>query len=152
MKRIYTLILLLSLVIMGASAQIEEFFNRYSDTDGVTSVYISKSLLRMMPDVKTDGVDLKGLGNKLESIRVLTTEDKALAEKLQSDLKKDLKVKDYEELLKVNEGKEKTMIYMKTGKNGVNEYLIINQETGEFNAIQIMGKITPDDIQNMVNE
>ena len=53
MKRIYIFALLLTITMLGASAQLKDFFNRYDDTDGVTSVYISKSLLRMMPDIDT---------------------------------------------------------------------------------------------------
>lgn len=151
MKRIYTLTLLLTFAIIGAAAQISEFFDRYSDTDGVTSVYISKSLLRMMPDIETDGVDIKGISGKLESIRILSTEDKSMAEKMANDLTKDLRKNDYEELLRVNESKEKTMIYMKSGKNGLNEYLLINQEPDEFNIIRIVGTITPADIQKVTN-
>lgn len=150
MKRIYTFALLLAIAIVGASAQITEFFERYSNTDGVTSVFISKSLLRMMPDIKTEGVEVKEIADKLESIRILTTEDKSMAAKLREDATKNLRLKGYEELLRVNEGDEKTGIFMKTGEKNVNEYLIINQETDEFNAILITGRITPSDIQKMV--
>lgn len=150
MKRIYTFALLLAIAIVGASAQITEFFDHYSNTDGVTSVFISKSLLRMMPDIKTEGVEVKEIADKLESIRILTTEDKSMAAKLREDATKNLRLKGYEELLRVNEGDEKTGIFMKTGEKNVNEYLIINQETDEFNAILITGRITPSDIQKMV--
>lgn len=142
---------MLILAIFGATAQVSELFDRYADTDGVTTVYISKSLLKMMPDIKTDGVDIKDISGKLESIRILTTEKKTIVGKLKNDISKSLRPKEYEELLKVNEGKEKTMIYMKSGKNGLNEYLIISHESDEFNIIQIIGTISPNDIQKVVN-
>jgi len=142
---------MLLIAIIGATAQISELFDRYADTDGVTTVYISKSLLKMMPDVKTEGLDIKGISNKLETIRILTTENKSIAEKLKNDISKKLRPEEYEEMLKVNEGKEKTMIYMKSGDKEINEFLIINQESREINIIQIIGKITPNDIQKIVN-
>lgn len=152
MKKIYILTLLLAIAIIGASAQVTEFFDRYSDTEGVTSVYVSKTLLRMMPDVKTEGIEIKGLADKLDGIRILTTEDKAMADKLKNDATKNLRLKGYEELLRVNEGDEKTMIYMKADKRNINEYLIINQEPDEFNAILITGSISPSDIQGMIRQ
>lgn len=151
MKRLYTISILLALAIISATAQISEIFDRYADTDGVTSVYISKSLLRMMPDVETDGVDLEGISDKLDSIRILTTEDKSIAKKLKKDITKSLRSDNYEVLLMVNESKEETMIYMKPGKNSLTEYLIISHDSDEFNIIRIVGRIKPGDVRDIVN-
>lgn len=150
MKRIYTLIILLSIAVLGVSAQVSEVFDNYSDTEGVTSVYISKSLLKMMPDLKTEGMEIKGLLDKLDSINIITTEDKTIAGKIMNAMNKALKNSTYEDLLRVNEDKEKTRIYMKSDKNNLNEYLIINDGADSFNAIRITGRITPADVQNIV--
>ena len=50
MKRIYIIALFIALCTGIMSAQ-TTIFDRYADTDGVTTVYISKAMLRMMPDV-----------------------------------------------------------------------------------------------------
>lgn len=152
MKRIYIFALLLTIAMLGASAQLKDFFNRYDDTDGVTSVYISKSLLRMMPDIDNDLIEIKGVAGKLDNLYILTTKKKSMIEKLKSDATAAMRNKGYEELLRVNENKEKTLIYTKNGANGVNEYLILNHKSDEFNAILIVGRITPADIRKIIDD
>lgn len=103
-----------------------------------------------MPDLKTEGMEIKGLLDKLDSINIITTEDKTIAGKIMNAMNKALKNSTYEDLLRVNEDKEKTRIYMKSDKNNLNEYLIINDGADSFNAIRITGRITPADVQNIV--
>lgn len=51
MKRTYIITLLLSLCSLFTYAQ-DSFFDKFADMDGVTSVYISKAMLSLMPDMK----------------------------------------------------------------------------------------------------
>ena len=57
MKRTYIITLLLSLCSLFTYAQ-ESFFDKYADMEGVTSVYISKAMLSLMPDMQTEGVKI----------------------------------------------------------------------------------------------
>ena len=142
MKRIYILTILLAVTVFSSMAQITKFFDKYSDVDGVTSVGVSKAMLEMMPDMKTEGMDMRGLAGKLDNILILTTENASMAAKLSKDAAASIDTKGCEELLSVNEGKERTKIYMKKNANDVNQYLILNEDKSEFNAILITGKIT----------
>ena len=38
-----------------------KLIDKYADMDGVTSVFISKTMLQMMPNMKTEGLDIGGL-------------------------------------------------------------------------------------------
>ena len=153
MKRIYILTILLAVTVFSSMAQITKFFDKYSDVDGVTSVRVSKAMLEMMPDMKTEGMDMRGLAGKLDNILILTTENASMAAKLSKDAAASIsESKRCEELLSVNEGKERTKIYMKKNANDVNQYLILNEDKSEFNAILITGKITPADIRAMINK
>ena len=152
MKRIYILTILLAVTVFSSMAQITKFFDKYSDVDGVTSVRVSKAMLEMMPDMKTEGMDMRGLAGKLDNILILTTENASMAANLSKDAAASIDTKGCEELLSVNEGKERTKIYMKKNANDVNQYLILNEDKSEFNAILITGKITPADIRAMINK
>ncbi|MDE5647881.1 MAG: DUF4252 domain-containing protein [Muribaculaceae bacterium] len=153
MKRIYIFaVIVLMAVVSGSAQQISKFFDKYDDVEDVTSVYVSKAMLRMMPDVKTGDMDLSGLSGKLDCIRILSSNNNDMARKLKTDADKVLNANGYEVLVKVSEGKEKTNIYMKSDDKGVNEYFIVNEEPGDFNAILIVGKLTPEDVQKMVNK
>lgn len=152
MKRICILaVIAVMAVVSGSAQQISKFFDKYEDAERVTSVYVSKAMLRMMPDIKTGDMDMSGLAGKLDCIRVLTSDNGDMARKLKADADKVVASGGYEVLVKVSEGKEKTNIYMKSDKD-VNEYFILNEEPGDFNAILIVGKLTPEDVQKMVNK
>lgn len=150
MKRIYLLTTMLLVCALSGMAQLSKVFDKYADVDDVTSVYISKTMLRMMPDMKTDGMNIGGAASKIDVIRILTTENAAMAVKLQKDVSAHFSPNGFEELMRVNEGKEKTAIYIKSNDNDTNEYVIINAEPTEFNLIQIVGTLKPSDVQGMI--
>lgn len=73
MKRTYIITLLLSLCSLFTYAQ-ESFFDKYADMEGVTSVYISKAMLSLMPDMKTEEIYIGELASKLDNIQILNCE------------------------------------------------------------------------------
>lgn len=151
MKRFYILAILFAIAIVAANAQISKLFERYSDTKGVTSVYISKAMLRMMPDIRTNGLEFNDMTEKLNSIRVLTTENTDLANKMGTELDSEIKKDSYELLLSANDDGDKADIYLKTESKGINHYLIIARESGELCIVLISGTVTPADIRKMSN-
>lgn len=79
-------------------------FEQFSDMDGVTSVYISKTMLSLIPkNSKMDygGVKVGGFLNKLTSILILTSEDKKIAPQMLSMANERVKGRDYELLMRV---------------------------------------------------
>ena len=151
MKRIYIIALFIALCTGIMSAQ-TTIFDRYADTDGVTTVYISKAMLRMMPDVGegAGGLNIGEIASKLDNLQVLTCERKALVAKIMKETTAQTS-KGYEILVKVNEGGEKTDIFQKSLGNNKMEYLIRVSEPSELTLIQITGNITPDDIRKMTS-
>ena len=55
------------------------------DMDGVTSVYISKAMLSLMPDMKTEGVNIGEVASKLDNIQILSCEKTDLIAKLKKE-------------------------------------------------------------------
>lgn len=58
-----------------------KLFDKYSEMDNVTSVYISKAMFQMMPKIETNGLNLMNLKGKIEGLQVLTTENNSIKEK-----------------------------------------------------------------------
>ncbi len=153
MKRIYLTAIALTLGILAGMAQVNAFFDKYADSDQVTSVLITKAMLSMMPEsgMKSGNMEIGKIAGKIDNIRILTCEQPRMIAKLKKDLSS-ISTKGYEELLKVNDNGERTVIYLNSGANGSNSYLIINEEKNEFNAILINGRISPADIRGMVSK
>lgn len=149
MKRIYYLSILFVMAVISASAQVNTVFDRFSDSKEVTSVYISKVMLRMIPNVDANGLNIGDISTKLDCIRVLSTSNPKMIATISSDFQNEIKKEKYEILLQANDDGEKVVIYMKTGKDAINEYLIAAEELNELNFVLIVGSITPADVMQM---
>lgn len=151
MKRTYIITLLLSLCSMMSFAQ-DSFFDKFADMDGITSVYISKAMLSMMPNMKTEGVNIGEVAGKLDYIQILTCEKPTLIPKIKKELEYINPKNGYEELLRVNDTGEKTTIYLKTNKNGKKEFVLLTSEKNELTIIIIVGNLSLKEIQGVVNK
>lgn len=146
MKRFYITAILALICTIASHAQ--TIFDQYADTEGVTTVYISKTMLSMMPNMKTSGVNIGPIASKLDNIRILTCEDDKLLPKLR---KETLSLgKGYEQLMKVTDDGDNVDIFMKSLAGGKTEYVVRVSEKSGLTVILISGTITPTDIQSMV--
>ncbi len=66
-------VFMLSLIAVQAQ---DKMFERFSNNKDITTVYISKALLSMVPNMDTGGMNVKGLTNKLEQLEIYTSENK----------------------------------------------------------------------------
>ena len=112
MKRIYIFSLLLTLSTLFCQAQ-QSFFDKYAEMDGVTSVYITKSMLKMFPDMsgKINGVNVGNIANRLDKIQILSADEAHIIEQLRKETKHINTKNGYEELMRVRDDGEKTTIY-----------------------------------------
>lgn len=152
MKRIYIFSLLLTLSTLFCQAQ-QSFFDKYAEMDEVTSVYITKSMLKMFPSMSgtINGVDVGNLASKLENIQILSADDSSIIEQLRKDTKHINSKNGYEELIRVRDDGDKTTIYFKEQKKN-SEFILITDSGNEFTIISIVGNdISLKDIQDMTN-
>lgn len=152
MKRIYIFSLLLTLSTLFCQAQ-QSFFDKYAEMDEVTSVYITKSMLKMFPSMSgtVNGVDVGNLANKLENIQILSADDSNIIEQLRKETKYINTKNGYEELMRVRDDGDKTTIYFKERKKN-SEFILMTDEGDEFTIISIIGDLTLKDIQEMTNK
>lgn len=151
MKRTYIITLLLSLCSLMSYAQ-ESFFDKFADMDGVTSVYISKAMLSMMPNMKTEGINIGEVAGKLDNIQILSCEKADLIPKIKKEIEYINPKNGYEELMRVNDAGDKTTIYLKKDKNGKKEFVLLSGEKKEFTIVVITGDLSLQEIQRIVNK
>lgn len=151
MKRMYILGALLWLCSFVTYAQ-ENLFDRFSEMEGVTSVYVSKAMFSMMSDIKVDGLQLEGIGQKLESLQVLNSEKAPVIQKLREAVTGFTPKHGYESLVRVRDDGEKVDILLKKHSNGINEFVVLADEPKEFTLIVITGRMSMQDIQNIIGE
>lgn len=145
--------MLLAVSITFAFAQ-KNPFEQFADMEGVTSVYISKTMLSMIPkNTKTDygGVDVSNFLDKLSSILILTSEDKKIATQMLSMANDRVKGNNYELLMRVKSGdNENVKFFMKGKPESIRELImIVAASDGENVVMQFLGNFTIEDIQKM---
>ena len=129
-------------------------FDQFTDMDGVTSVYISKTMLSMIPkNSKMDynGVNVGSFLNKLSSILILTSEDKKVAPQMLSLANSRVKSDKYELLMRVkSDDNDNINFFMKGKPEDIRELImIVAGNDGENVIMQFLGNFTLQDIQQM---
>ena len=132
---------------------IDEFFDKYSEKEGFTTVTISSKLLSLFAGkkVKGEGSDII---NRLTSIRILSVEDSILNQSVNfyKELTKKLDISAYEELMDVKEGPDVTKFLVKQKGDIISELLVITGGPGNNTLISIKGDLDLKSLSELSNE
>lgn len=152
MKRTSIIAILLTICCVFSYGQ-ESFFDKYSDMDGVTSVYITKSMLSLFPQGKTsvNGVNIGSIASRLDNIQILSSDQPDIIVKLRKETSCINKNNGYEELMRIREDGDKTTIYFRDKKKGKKEFVLLTDQKDELTIISIIGDLTLNEIQGIIN-
>jgi hypothetical protein len=144
MKKVILLASLLCIVTMlnAQTRLIDEFFDKYSEKDGYSTVIISSKLLGLFTpkDENREGNDVI---RRLTSIRILSVEDSILNQKVNfyKELSARMDFSDYDELMVVKEGQSVTKFLVKQKGDRISELLVIAGGPGDNTLISIKGDL-----------
>ena len=129
----------------------QSYFDKYADMDGVTSVYITKSMLSLFPQGNTNinGVNIGNIANRLDNIQILSADEKDIIAQLRKETSNINTKNGYEELLRIREDGTKTTIYFNEKKKK-KEFVLLVDDKDEFTIISIVGDLTLKEIQGIV--
>lgn len=150
MKKVFITWIFVLLACAGSHAQ-ESFFEKFADRKGVTSVYISKRMFGMMKNIDSGDINLANVAGKINSMQILTCENKSVADELRKETAHIKPENGYEELIRVREEGERVTIYVKEGSKE-NEYVLLVDEQDEFTIILLNGQLTLEEIQGVIND
>ena len=141
--------------ILFCNAQ-QSFFDRYAEWRDIKTVYISKRMLKMVKsydgEVKVNGMRLGIMNEGLENIQIFSCKEKPAVEKMREEVSELIPSTGYEEVISIRDEGEKVSILFRELKENLSEFVLITDRKNEFNIISIVGNITLQDIQNMVDE
>ena len=146
MKHIISIIALSILSFQGLFAQstINNIYNKYSETKGVTTIYISETMLSLGMDLaasEIEDIDIKSIGNKLTGLYIINSENTQSIKEIKQDIKK-LNLEGYEILMKVRDEGDKIdfLIKKEKGKNTYSHLAMIIEEDDEIVLMFFQGK------------
>lgn len=121
---------------------IDELFDRYSDKEGFSSVYISGKMLGMFSQMANDENNKENPVPKIASIRILTQDSLSLNKiNFYNELSKKIDFSAYEELMVVRDQKEVTKFLVRQKGNTITELLMITGGNNNNSLISIRGDI-----------
>jgi len=130
----------------------DDLFDKLADIKGVEVVYISKSLLGMMPKMNMSGVNIGSVASKLTGLQIFTAEKGGAFKTLKSESGKLVKKGKYETVMFVKDDDSKTVFYLRKLDDKESELLMITEEPSEISVIRLMGSFTIKDIQGLTKD
>ena len=128
-----------------------KLFDKYADMDNVTSVYISKAMFQMMPQIDKVGVNLMNLKGKIESLQLVSTANKDKAAQMKKDFTQ-LVTSQLQELMRVKDDGSRVNFYSNMQGDQIKELIMLAESDSSYTAIQLTGNFTLKDIQEIAGQ
>lgn len=151
------ILLAATLAFTAAAQDWNSIYNRYSGKEGVSSVYISPAMFRLMkslPDVEieSEDVDLGGIIRTFTGMYILDIEDGKAAAELEAELQHVIKAGRYELLMEAADESETMRIYTISKGDTVTDFLMLAYDGSETSVIAITGEIPFSELQKLISE
>ncbi|MDO5571788.1 MAG: DUF4252 domain-containing protein [Bacteroidales bacterium] len=151
-------ILLLIFLFSALASPAKTLVEKYTDMKDVTSIYISKTMLKMFSgmNVNTGDVNISSVIPKLQSINLITTEKTNVADMMIKDFQAIKNDKKYEPLMIIKDEDSNVVMYSKyKTKDIIDEVLILitenssNSKVESATFISLIGNLTLEDLEKL---
>jgi hypothetical protein len=152
--KLFIATILLAFGTLGGYAQNSNMFDKFSDNKDITTVYVSKTLLRMMPDMDfgVNDINIKSLAGKLEQLEIYSSQSKNAAKLIRKEADNMMKGKVYEKLMMVKDKDDNITFYGLRDKDYFKDLVMfVDNRTDKCTIIRIMGTFTLDDVQKVMD-
>ena len=155
MKRIAIIAALLLASIVSFAQSGKSIYQKYSDAEGVSAVYISPAMFRLIgkiPDLHVEGedVNLAPIIQSLSGLYLIDSENPVVNSELKAETNKLIKAGKYELLLEAKDSGEIVRMYTVGSETVVNGFFMIAEEGSESTFIYLDGKMNRDDLENLI--
>lgn len=153
MKRNVLLCVVLALpaFILAQNSAVDKLFNTYKGKEGVTTVQISPELFQVINSMDVEELDQSEIPfDKVSSVKILTIEDEDAypGVNFYDEIRSQLDVESYSEVMTVDDGSETVRMWMKAGQGVISEFLLI--VGGDDNVlIYITGNFNMKDLEGL---
>ena len=157
MKRLFIIAALLLTGVMAHAQDSKSIYNKYSDENGVSAVYISPSMFKMigkLPEIEVgdygEKVDLTPIVNTLKGFYLLNTSDQGLIKRLNNDVKGLLGKGSYELMMEAKQDGETVRFYTDGDDSIVRSFVMMALDADSATFISMDGLINRDALERML--
>ena len=157
MKKIIILLLAFAVSMVSSAAQNskKKIYSEYSGKPGVSAVYISPAMFKLMktvPDIEINSqeVNFSRFIRTLEGMYILNTSDQDIASRLAKDVESELRYGKHELLMEAIEENQTTRIYIVQNDSIVSDLILLSREGHSTSYISITGEMLLDELSKMI--
>ena len=142
-------VVIIASAVSGQRTSLDDFFSRYSDRDGYTSVVISGDLLKFLGESENSDRDGNAI-SKITSIRLVVREkdNSSSGESLVSEIRGIIRRSRYDELMSVRDNGADIRFMARMEMDMVCELLLVIDGKDEA-VIQVEGNLTRDEASEL---
>ena len=143
---------------VNAFAQDSKYiYNKYSDEKGVSAVYISPAMFKMIgriPEIDTgnSSQDISGVVRKLKGFYLISTENPELVESIKADVKKFIGNGKFELMMEAKDDGMATRFYTIGNDEVINSFVMSAYDEGECTFICMDGVIDRAELERLLTE
>lgn len=155
MKRIIIIATLLLASIYAFAQSGKSIYQKYSDAENVSAVYISSAMFRMIgkiPDLNVEGneVNLAPIIQSLSGLYIISSENPKINSQIKADAEKFINGGEYELLMEAKDNGETVRMYTVGTEKVVNSFVMLSLDGNEINFICVDGKMNRDDLDKLL--
>lgn len=157
MKKIIILLLAFAVSMVSSAAQNskKKIYSEYSGKPGVSAVYISPAMFKLMktvPDIEINSqeVNFSRFIRTLEGMYILNTSDQDIASRLAKDVESELRYGKHELLMEAIEENQTTRIYLVQNDSIVSDLILLSRDGHSTSYISITGEMPLDELSKMI--
>lgn len=157
MKRFVLVAALLLTTITAFAQNGKSIYQKYSDAEGVSAVYISPAMFRLIgkiPDLQVEGedVNLAPIIKSLTGLYLIDSENPAINASLKADAEQFVKKGNYELLMEAKDSGETMRLFTIGTETIVNGFVMIADEGDETTFIFLDGKMNREELEKVIAE
>ena len=155
MKRIVILFAALLLTVSAFAQNGKSIYQKYSDAENVSAVYISPAMFRLMgqiPDMEVgeDKVNLSPIIRSLTGLYVLDSENPSINGSLRADAERYIKSGRYELLMEVKDSGETVHIYTVGNEKVIEGFVMLAAQSDEVTFICLDGQMPRKEFEDLM--
>jgi hypothetical protein len=155
MKRIIILAALLLTTIASFAQNGKSIYQKYSEAEGVSAVYISPAMFKLIgkiPDLNVEGerINLAPIIQSLSGLYLIDSQNADLNASLKAEADKFVQKGHYELLMEAKESGETVRMYTTGSETIVNGFVMIADEGEETTFIYLDGKMNREDLEKLI--
>ena len=157
MKRIIIIATLLLASISTFAQNGKSIYQKYSDAENVSAVYISPAMFRLIgriPDINIgdDKVNLASVIKSMNGLYILNTSDPKIGDGIYSTAEKFVKKGQYELLMEAKENGEATRMFTVGTDKIVKGFVMLSKSGEDISFISIDGEIEREKLEAAIAE